>query len=374
MSNSNRHLSAHGVLPKRLPTDGRMHAGPTATGLFATGDMIDARRRPLRAGASGRLRLRRGFTLVELLVVTMIIAILATSMLFALAGASQSAKRQRSRSQVAKVHELIAEKWESYESRSVRIPPQYQTVIQSLPKTERRRQTNQLRLMFLRELMRLEMPDRISDVTANPGNRTPPPNLIANTLNGNTALHRYYLSRISPGWSPEHESAECLHLILSRVELGDGFAIESFPDGEIADTDGDGMLEILDAWGRPLQFVRWPTGYTLSSTYQVGPDAQNARKDGSGQDPFDFTQCDTRLLDNESANDPFMIFPLVLSAGQDGRTNIFPMPEDNIAAIGTNDPYQGLGNSGALMQGAVADQSAGQHFDNITNHALGLTE
>jgi hypothetical protein len=28
---------------------------------------------------------------------------------------------------------------------------------------------------------------------------------------------------------------------------------------EVADTDGDGLFEIVDAWGQPLRFYRWPT-------------------------------------------------------------------------------------------------------------------
>ena len=28
---------------------------------------------------------------------------------------------------------------------------------------------------------------------------------------------------------------------------------------EIVDTDGDGLMEIVDAWGQPLRFYRWPT-------------------------------------------------------------------------------------------------------------------
>lgn len=36
---------------------------------------------------------------------------------------------------------------------------------------------------------------------------------------------------------------------------------DSFKDSEVADTDGDGMPEFVDAWGNPLLFFRWPTYY-----------------------------------------------------------------------------------------------------------------
>jgi hypothetical protein len=49
---------------------------------------------------------------------------------------------------------------------------------------------------------------------------------------------------------------------------GDKSALDYFDSTEIGDTDGDGMPEILDGWGTPLTFIRWPAGYCE----QVGPD------------------------------------------------------------------------------------------------------
>jgi hypothetical protein len=57
------------------------------------------------------------------------------------------------------------------------------------------------------------------------------------------------------------ESAELLYYILTR---GTSLAEESagsdaFSASEVKDTDGDGLLEIVDAWGNPVRFYRWPT-------------------------------------------------------------------------------------------------------------------
>ena len=60
---------------------------------------------------------------------------------------------------------------------------------------------------------------------------------------------------------PITDSAECLYLIIAKgpavrhrtAELADLKAIET------ADTDGDGIPEIVDAWGQPLRYYRWPT-------------------------------------------------------------------------------------------------------------------
>ena len=64
---------------------------------------------------------RTGFTLVELLMVIMLIGILTTFVLVALAGVTEKAKEDRTKAQIAKIHELIMGKWESYLYR--KMPP-----------------------------------------------------------------------------------------------------------------------------------------------------------------------------------------------------------------------------------------------------------
>jgi prepilin-type N-terminal cleavage/methylation domain-containing protein len=57
------------------------------------------------------------------------------------------------------------------------------------------------------------------------------------------------------------ESSELLYLTLSE---GDVYGLpptelDGIDKNMIGDTDGDGNLEFLDGWGRPLQFYNWPT-------------------------------------------------------------------------------------------------------------------
>src|SRR5262249_17242527 len=47
--------------------------------------------------------------------------------------------------------------------------------------------------------------------------------------------------------------------------LGSAFSRDDFRDTEVKDTDGDGLMEFIDAWGEPLQFYRWPIGYRSDS-------------------------------------------------------------------------------------------------------------
>lgn len=64
-----------------------------------------------------------GFTLVELMVVLAIISILAATVLFGLAGVQTTANNSRTKAQILRIHELMAERMESYETRRVSLLP-----------------------------------------------------------------------------------------------------------------------------------------------------------------------------------------------------------------------------------------------------------
>lgn len=54
--------------------------------------------------------------------------------------------------------------------------------------------------------------------------------------------------------------AELLYWFLnSSGGLSREIASDRFSASEVADTDNDGLLEFVDAWGNPLRFYRWPT-------------------------------------------------------------------------------------------------------------------
>jgi prepilin-type N-terminal cleavage/methylation domain-containing protein len=57
--------------------------------------------------------------------------------------------------------------------------------------------------------------------------------------------------------------SEMLYALLVEGQglLGAVFSPDDFSDREVQDTDGDGLPEFVDAWGKPLQFFRWPTLY-----------------------------------------------------------------------------------------------------------------
>src|SRR5262245_7864013 len=100
-------------------------------------------------------RPRRAFTLAELLIVIMIIGILAGLALSAVSGAVGLAKEQRTRAIIAKLDGLIMEQYEGYRTRAVPL---------RLPQGTPPQLAARLRLYALRDLMRMEMPERVTDV------------------------------------------------------------------------------------------------------------------------------------------------------------------------------------------------------------------
>ena len=76
--------------------------------------------------------------------------------------------------------------------------------------------------------------------------------------------------------------SEMLYAILveGAGPWGSVFNRDDFTDREVADTDGDGLPEFVDAWGQPLQFFRWPLLYhsDLQRGQVILPDPTVANK------------------------------------------------------------------------------------------------
>lgn len=358
-------------------------------------------------------RRRAGFTLVELLVVIAIIALLSSSVMFAMYGMIEEARVDRTRAQIAKINDLIATRWESYRTRVVplRIAPGTDPGVAA-----------RMRLAAIRELMRMELPDRITDVTDTPSLLYPNATNVyagapAQAVSiSPPAVWRNYRRRAgyqwnlpatntwpqsvlggSSTWTPENQQAECLYMILATSHEGDESGLDFFAPSEIGDTDGDGMPEILDGWGRPIMWIRWPAGFVSDRQPASDPTFTQADAIGSGPDPFDPLRVDPRWTDADPAagrrNDPFLQFPLIYSAGADGVYEIFaPGNDSSFHAVATtygtysdansttvttprNDPYYDprVHNAASTFVpfGMPFDvTSDGSHADNLHNHLV----
>jgi prepilin-type N-terminal cleavage/methylation domain-containing protein len=240
------------------------------------------------AGAARSVRIakrpRRAFTLVELLITMLIIAILASIFLGALSEAEEAARVARTQALVNKLNNMVMARWDTYKTVRLPIAADAKSIggqaalFDSSSDIVRFRQNIARRRMFaLREMVRLEMPDRYEDIDPSkfhqvvlirPEDGSPVRTAIwyayqrrmtsakaARADTKNLSLTQF-LSRAAERF----ESAECLYLIVTTNIDSSEVSSEHISPQDWADTDQDGMPEFIDAWGQPIEFLRWAPG------------------------------------------------------------------------------------------------------------------
>jgi type II secretory pathway pseudopilin PulG len=206
------------------------------------------------------------------MVTVAIIGILASAMLFALFGAQETAREQKTKALIMKLNNIIMPKYEAYRTRRVPMIPPPLTTNSSGTNTviaQGVQLAAKYRLDALHDIMRMEMPDRWSDITdapialANPGTNgiTIPRSAInsayCNAIGWNTNTMSY--SGAVP--TTANQGAECLYLIVTLGVTDNLGGRELFNESNIGDVDGDGFKEFIDGWGQPIRFLRWAPGF-----------------------------------------------------------------------------------------------------------------
>ncbi len=215
-----------------------------------------------RRKSAERLAGRRGFTLVELILVLAIIGILSSLGLAIIAGAQEDAQVSRTRAQIDRISLVLNQRLEEAVYRILPVD------LTGLSQKEKQ----WVRTAAIAELMRVEFPTRQTDLTDVPGNLFPvnqkysPPTIrMVTAFDWNIfpdpqlmVRHRVRLGMPTDGsavgtWTVANESAECLYSILASITMEDGkSALSMVSATEIGDKDGDGRKEILDAFGDPF--------------------------------------------------------------------------------------------------------------------------
>ncbi|MDR2345853.1 MAG: prepilin-type N-terminal cleavage/methylation domain-containing protein [Planctomycetaceae bacterium] len=321
------------------------------------------------------------FTLIELMVVTVIIALLAALAATAYFGAMQSAREVKTIGTIAKLDSAITEIYEGYEFQYEHIEDlldsgsrnTFNTAISTMDDAA----ITRIKRLLMCDLMRMEMPSNREEVNESP---RPIPGGYSLELPVVQRVYHEILSRNSARDStipiPETQSAELLFLIITNLYPE---ALENFTASEIGDTDGNGLSEFIDGWGRPIAFLRFAPGFAgsdrqpdlsrisginVSTSLNIIADLQNITVPSSDppitvldkiinqwQDPFD-----PEMINRES----WFLYPVIVSAGRDGNFGfeIKRNGEDSVLY----DPF----SEGALV-GAPNDTS--YRHDNIHNHA-----
>jgi len=266
----------------------------------------------------------RGFTLVELMVVIVIISILGSLSLAGLNIGRQRSKIDATRATIRKLDEIVMDQFDSYSTRVKGLKPAH--------------------LLAIRGTMVEEMPDNWANVL---------PLANCSTSSGR-AYSRYKKSTATS----VYQGAECLYMIVARSGFSPS-ALENFRANEVGDIDRDGMKEFLDGWGNPIAFLRWAPGFSSPlSALQFADVTTN-------HDALDVGPNDSNA---------FQMYPLIYSPGPDEAGNAGTTSSGYGLATATNGwPPESLPkicefSDGATKIGGPDPANPTAYRDNITNH------
>ncbi len=121
-------------------------------------------------------RLLPSFTLVELLIAISIIGIMIGMVLYTLAGARRDSLTARTRGTIKKLNEIVLARWEEFRYRAIKVNVPDGVLEPTLPLGVGNpmmaplspREGARLRMIILRDVMRMEFPDRFNDITTSP--------------------------------------------------------------------------------------------------------------------------------------------------------------------------------------------------------------
>jgi hypothetical protein len=338
-----------------------------------------------------------------------IIAILGAAMAYAVAGAQQSANIAKTRALIAKLHALVMQKYESYRTRRlpIAIPPFVLDKPNGNPIPTPRPAISKVRCDVMRALMRMEMPDRWTDIMDPPPTFPPTapyttitvqdqnkvyydvnnpnnPATVGMTRSSSSQAYLAFFNSINVSSNTKFqndplafEGAKCLYLLVT-MGMDDPDVLENFSQQDIADVDGSGCKVFVDAWGHPIQFLRWAPGF-VSNLQPDGPTVagQSDQRMRDQTDPTGFYGSPQpgsvtaaggggglNLGTPPPKTNSFALYPLIFSAGPDGNYDIITEPTD------TNQQTETVGTSGKWFALSYAKtNSPNDPFESITHQS-----
>jgi hypothetical protein len=219
--------------------------------------------------------------------------------------------------------------------------------------------------------MLMEMPDDFADIYVRTGtNLSPRPRKFLTSAPSASQSYFNYLLKahqaaLAKGTTiyADNINEECLYLFVARG-TDEIDVLEQFMPSEIGDTDGDGLFEFIDGWGKPIKWLRWAPAY--NSPLQQWDTVTFTEP--AGNDPFDPLNVDERIPPGFNVNPAivyplktFPLTPLIYSAGPDGEYGVDAQGGTAYAGI-DNNPFE------RSVYVAIGLRDDNFSTDNVTNH------
>ncbi len=200
---------------------------------------------------------RAGFTLIELLVVISIIAVLMALSAAAYLRVSGTAQKSTTKTTMQRLDSRLRQQtaFFSDRGRESAVPP---TVLQNLAGNDRER----ARAIWMKLQFRQTFPTTFAEALS------PSPGYIAPRDGYVKHLAQYGITSGTAGAPLPHESAACLYMIL---RYGPETTGEDDTSMAGATKVVGGIPVLVDAWGNPLLFCRWPTGDPTTGVSPINP-------------------------------------------------------------------------------------------------------
>ncbi len=281
---------------------------------------------------------RRGFTLVELLVVTALVATLAALLVSAVSAVRDNGKVANTANAIARLDQVIMNQFRRHEWRSVS-SAQLNSSISS---------KSAARAWHIRRnMISADMPDRWSDVEF----------MANNAAQFTSSAQASYIARwnaANPKPTAQFGGAECLFMIVMQGGLADCLDCNGLAQIAKGDKDGDGAPEFWDDWNNPIDYILWAPGFQRTT----------------GSDKF-FDTLDAAFPSSGPVRPGLGMRPLIYSAGPDGEYGLNRGGDAATLSRGSNPAGRDCGNPAdttTASSGGSTDDT--RRADNIVNVEL----